>query len=584
MSQRVATLPVERTEDVFALRQSARAAAAAIGCEESEQVRVATALSELGRETLLHGGGASVNFFVEKDGALLVEVERFPAACLHTDSTVGGFAAAQKLIGSIDVRASDSVATLSFRIRRGPLRAPLEVTHRQLREVIRRTAAPHPLEELRLENRDLIVTLAELKAQQQQLVELNEELQETNRGVMAMYSQLAGELEETNRGVVALYAELDDKSARLHEASQAKTRFLASVSHELRSPVNSILGLARLLLDRAGGDITAEQEKQLSLITASSSELLRLVNDLLDLAKAESGRLQPEMAEVDLAEVLTELRASLRPFVRPEVELVFEIDNAPRIQTDRLLITQVLRNLIVNALKFTVQGTVRVSAARGAHDLAEITVSDTGIGIAPEDQPKVFEEFFQIRGPLQARHKGSGLGLPYARRVAQTLGGGIRLESTPGQGSTFTVQIPVRVEQAGRPAPAATPRPAFPAVLERVLVIDDDAAFRARLRGLLEGMAKEIREASGGLEGLSEMRRARPDVAFLDLRMPDLSGAEVLGEMNADITLRDIPVVIVTATELQGDLRLERSPAAMLSKMQIDRDMVEGAIAQVTSA
>lgn len=583
MSQRVAILPVDRTEDVFALRQSGRAAAAAIGCEESEQVRVATALSELGREALLHKAGASVNVFAEKDGALFVEIERFPAICVQTDSTVSGFSAAQKLIGPIQVATSGNLATLTFRIRRGPLRAPVHVTPGELREVIRHTAAPHPLEELRLENRDLIVTLGELKAQQQQLVDLNEELQETNRGVMAMYTQLAGELEETNRGVVALYAELDDKSARLHEASQAKSRFLASVSHELRSPVNSILGLARLLLERTGGEISVEQEKQLNLISASSSELLRLVNDLLDLAKAESGRLQPEMVDLDLAAVLTELRASLRPFVRPEVKLIFEIDNAPRIETDRLLITQVVRNLVVNALKFTTEGTVRVSAEPVANDLVEITVADTGIGIAPENQSKIFEEFFQVRGPLQSHYKGSGLGLPYARRVAQTLGGNIRLESAPGQGSTFTVQIPMRREQvAGGPGPS--PRPLAPALLERILVIDDDQAFRARMRGLLQGMAKEIREASCGVEGLGEMRRARPDVAFLDLRMPDLSGVEVLGEMNADTMLRDIPVVIVTASELHADLRLEGTSAAMLSKLQVDRDAVERAIAQVTGA
>lgn len=583
MSQRVASLPVDRTEDVFALRQSGRAAAAAIGCEESEQVRVATALSELGRETLLHGGGAVVNFFVEKTGTLFVEFERFPEVCLHADSFVSGFAAAEKLIGPIQIVSSGSVATLTFRIRRGQMRAPVQVTAHQLRDVILHTAAPRPLEELRLENRDLIVTLGELKAQQQQLVELNEELQETNRGVMAMYTQLAGELEETNRGVVALYAELDDKSALLHEASQAKSRFLASVSHELRSPVNSILGLGRLLLERAGGDITAEQEKQLNLMTASAAELLRLVNDLLDLAKAESGRLQPEITQIDLAAVLTDLRALLRPFARPEVELIFDVDNAPRVETDRLLITQIVRNLVVNALKFTVQGSVRVSAARAANDLVEISVADTGIGIAPENQPKIFEEFFQVRGPLQARHKGSGLGLPYAKRVAQTLGGGIRLESAPGQGSTFTVQIPLRREEVGAAVPPV-PRPVLPAVLDRILVIDDDEAFRARMRALLEGMAKEIREASGGVEGLGEMRRARPDVAFLDLRMPDLSGVDVLDEMKADTMLRDIPVVIVTATEFQADLRREGTPAAMLSKMQLDRDMVERAIAQVTGA
>lgn len=581
MSERIAVLPIDRTEDVFALRQSGRAACAAIGCENADQVRVATALSELGRETILHGGGASVNVFLESDNTLLVEIQGLPAACLQSDSTIGGFAAAQKLIGPIQVTTTGNCASLVFRIRRSALRPPAPIAAHQLRELIRHTAAPHPLEELRLENRDLIVTLGELKTQQQQLVELNEELKETNRGVMAMYTQLAGELEETNRGVVALYAELDDKSARLHEANQAKSRFLASVSHELRSPVNSILGLARLLLERGGDEVTPEQEKQLNLISASSSELLRLVNDLLDLAKAESGRLQPEIVPVDLAGVLAELRGSLRPFVRPEVELVFDIDDAPRVETDRLLITQVVRNLVVNALKFTVSGSVRVRAAPVPNDLVEITVADTGIGIAPEDQPKIFEEFFQVRGPLQAHHKGSGLGLPYARRVAQTLGGNIRLESVPGEGSTFTVQIPLRRERAAGTATPA-PRPALPAILQRILVIDDDEAFRVRMRGLLKGMAKEIREASCGVEGLGEMRRSRPDVAFLDLRMPDLSGAEVLGEMNADTLLRDIPVVIVTATDIQTGVRLEGAPAVMLSKLQIDRDTVERTIAQVT--
>lgn len=576
MNQPLASLPIDRAEDVFALRQSGRVAASVLGCEESEQVRVATALSELGRETVLHGGGGSVAFSIESDGALLVELKQFPMAGLRGDSQSSGLAAAQKLLETLTITQAQGGPTIAFRIRRGTSARLANVSERHLREAIRGATVPRPLDELRLENRDLIATLAEIRAQQEQLIQLNTELQETNRGIMAMYAELAGELEETNRGVVALYAELDDKSARVHEADQAKTRFLASVSHELRSPLNSIVGLTNLLLARDPMD--AAEHKQLSLIGASAAELLGLVNDLLDVAKAESGRLQVDIAQVDLGGVFGDLRATLRPLVRPEVSLKIDMDEIPAIQTDRLLLTQVVRNLATNALKFTLEGSVSVSARCAKNETIQIQVTDTGIGIGSEDQQKIFEEFFQVRGPLQAHHKGSGLGLPYARRVARTLGGDITLRSELGRGSTFTLWLPMR-----RGEPAFAPKPAFrPApdaqLLRLVVIIDDDEAFRRTLRGMLQGMAQQVLEAAGGSEGLAMMRRTPPDLAFLDLRMPDLSGAEVLEEMNVDASLRDIPVVIVTGAESDAQEQVLSRACALLSKTELNTEAIRRAL------
>jgi signal transduction histidine kinase len=581
MTQHLATLPIDRAEDVFALRQSGRVAASALGCDEPEQVRVATALSELGRESLFHGGGSAVTFSMESESTLLVEIRGYPSASLKTNAKFGGFAAAQKLLDDLRIVDLDGSKAITFRLR-FPSRRAAKIDPGQLAQALRRAAAPRPLEELRLDNRNLVATLTELKAQREQLVQLNAELQETNRGVLAMYSQLAGELEETNRGVVALYAELDDKSARVHDANQAKTRFLASVSHELRSPIISIVGLTRLLLNDEAESVPGERGKQLELISGSAAELLRLVNDLLDLAKAESGRLQPDVAEVNLSDVLLELRGSLRPFVSPSVSLVVDVAESSIVYTDRLLLTQVIRNLATNALKFTTQGTVHIRTRQTGEDAVQIEVADTGIGIAADDQPKVFQEFFQVRGPLQAQYKGSGLGLPYARRVAQTLGGDIFLRSEPGRGSTFTVWLPTR---RGEPAlPADHPAAALPEVrarLGRVLVIDDDPAFRTTLCRLLKGNAKDIVEASTGQEALISMRHRPPDVAFLDLRMPDLDGAEVLAAMGADATLRDIPVVIVTGTEVSvSDPALSRA-GALISKTQLNRDAITRALGQV---
>lgn len=576
MTARQETLPIKRPEDVFALRQRCRAASAVLGYDEADQVRFATALSELGRETLIHKSGASAVFEIHAGSGLTVQIDHFPREGFAKG---GGFDAASRLIG--DIRVTDEKAqTVTIVLHRGPASRAGKIDSAALQNAISPSSPHEPLEELRLENRDLIATLDELRERRDQLVQLNAELEETNRGVMAMYDQLAGELEETNRGVVALYAELDDKSARLNEASQAKTRFLASVSHELRSPVNSMLGLLRLISDPQGDTLSQEQRKQVSLMTNSSKELLTLVNALLDLARAESGRLEPEVASVDVEEIFSELRGSLRPLAREGVSLSFATPPGASIQTDRMLLMQVTRNLVTNALKFTASGSVSVTASFPTPYELEIAVQDTGIGIAPENQNKVFEEFFQVRGPLQLDQKGSGLGLPYAKRVVQELGGTLSLASTPGEGSTFNVVLPLQWQALL--SARETPQAEAPADLEvdTALIVDDDPGFRIALRGMLQGTARRILEAAGGREGLELMRKHRPDIAFIDLRMPDIDGADVLAEMSSDPDLRNIPGVIVTSTEIHAQsLGTLGSASALISKSHVNKDKLRSAVA-----
>jgi len=203
--------------------------------------------------------------------------------------------------------------------------------------------------------------------------------------------------------------------------------------------------LARRLLRDGGSDpLTPEQDRQVELIRGSAADLLSLVNDLLDLAKAEAGRLEPSWADVDLKAVFGQLRGTLRPLAtRPEVEFVVEEPAVTRLRSDEVLLAQVLRNLLTNAIKFTAAGSVRLSAARAGDDI-EFTVADTGAGIPPELQERIFEEFYQVPGSQAlSGGKGTGLGLPYARRLVGILGGALRVTSEPGVGSTFTVSLPV---------------------------------------------------------------------------------------------------------------------------------------------
>jgi signal transduction histidine kinase len=432
-------------QDIFAVRQLGREVARAVGMEQQDQTRLATALSEVSR--VLLGGGqvttAEVVFTAPPDGV--------PTLWVTVRSPVSGDAArlgpqlgqVGRLVDTMEVRDEDT-GTVVHMARRLPANAPKLTRERmdEIRTGLGEHVPGNPLDELNLQNQQLIAALDEVRAQRDELARLNAELEETNRGVMALYHQLSEELEETNRGVVALYAELDEKSVQLAAASEAKSRFLANVSHELRAPVTAIIGLGRLLTDEGSDQLTEDQQRQVGLIRTSAADLLSLVNDLLDLAKAEAGRIEPTWAEVDLKAVFGQLRGTLRPLAtRPEVDFRIDEPAVPTIYSDEVLLARVLRNLLTNALKFTAAGHVQLSVRRVDDDV-EFVVDDTGTGIPADLHERIFEEFFQVPGSRPISGKGTGLGLPYARRLAGILGGALRVTSTPGEGSTFTVRLP----------------------------------------------------------------------------------------------------------------------------------------------
>jgi signal transduction histidine kinase len=271
---------------------------------------------------------------------------------------------------------------------------------------------------------------------------------------------LQEELDETNRGVVALYAELDTQAQQLRQATELKSRFLAYMSHEFRTPISSIRSLTRLLIERVDGPLTEEQERQVRFIQSTAGEFADMVDDLLDLARVEAGRVEISPAWFEMVDLFSALRGMFKPVLtNPDVTLVFEEPaSSLRLYTDDKRLSQILRNFISNALKFTLKGEVRVSArAEGEHSVV-FSVADTGIGIAKEFHPAIFQDFAQIDSPVQKRLRGSGLGLSLSKRLAELLGGSVALDSDLGRGSVFTVTVPVRL-----PGPAEPVEPAEPA-------------------------------------------------------------------------------------------------------------------------
>ncbi|MBO3749872.1 response regulator [Streptosporangiaceae bacterium NEAU-GS5] len=530
-------------QDVFTVRRIGRVAAELAGLEAQDQIRVATALSEIGRELLAMASPAAVIFGLTP-GELVITFERDGGPPFQPSE---GVTLARRLMDDVRLDQGGGVITLVKRTSANRRRVSVADT----RAALARLAPVNALDELREQNRELAATLEEV-------LRLNTELQETNQGVVALYNQLSAEMEETNRGVVALYAELEDKSSQLREAAATRNRFWATVSHELRTPLNSIIGLVRLLIGQGGDPLADEQRHQIGLIGDSAETLLGLVGELLDMAKAESGRVDPQPTSVDTLELAEQLRLTMGPAAhsRAEVDIVIDVaEDARRVFVDETMLIRILRNLMSNALKFTDRGevrlTARLDAAAGGVVLA---VSDTGIGISDADHERVFEEFYQVPGPIQARARGTGLGLPYARRLAEAMGGTLELTSSLGDGTVATLRIPHHMG---------------PPEVERILVADDDEAFRAGAHRLLSDFAAHVDEAADGVAALELMTANPPDLVLLDLLMPRLDGGVLLQRMAEQDLLRDIPVVVVT---IAPDQAPEGFP--VLSKQGLRRDQL----------
>jgi signal transduction histidine kinase/CheY-like chemotaxis protein len=437
------TIRLRHERHVVHARQRTRDIAELLGFEHQEQIRLATAASELARNAFRYASNGTVEFLVRDTVPQLFIIS-------VTDSGPGianlsgildgkyvsrtglgkGLVGTKRLMDHWEIDTSPS----GTRIEAGkalPNSAQLVDTER-IRKIINDLAASgaiDPFDEVERQNQELLRTLAELRENQDKLAELNREL------------------EDTNRGVVALYAELDQNADDLRRVSNMKTSFLSNLSHEFRTPLNSITSLCHLLIDRVDGDLTPDQEKQVNFIRSSAIELSEFVDDLLDLAKVEAGKVDLKKRHFEVEDVFGALRGMLRPLLTGNsLELTFDAEpDLPPMYTDEGKLSQILRNFISNALKFTRRGYVRVSAHSVGNGFIEFRVADTGIGIAPEDRERIFEEFVQVENELQSKVKGTGLGLPLSKRLAAILEGNVSVESEVGIGSIFKVRLPIRL-------------------------------------------------------------------------------------------------------------------------------------------
>ena len=384
---------------------------------------------------------------------------------------------------------------------------------------------------------------------------------------------LLEELKASNAELARRTSDLEDKARQLALVSRYKSQFLANMSHELRTPLNSVLILARLMGDNAKGKQDTEQEAYASTIYSSGQDLLALINQILDLSRIESGKLQIETRPLVLSEMWTELERMFRPTLAQGIE--FTVTIAPQVPemllTDPQRIRQVLKNLLSNAFKFTRQGRVELSirlepggagfhapALCAASQVLAFAVSDTGIGIPLDKQELVFEAFQQADPSTSRTFGGTGLGLTISRELARLLGGEIRLRSAPGDGSTFTLYVPARFPAPGQLATPKTERarPVDTAGLRgrKVLLVDDDAHNLFAVTSLLERYGIRVLAAHGARECFDLLdANGDVDLILMDVMMPEIDGLEATRRIRQRTELASLPIIALTAKALPGD-------------------------------
>ncbi|SIR08440.1 multi-sensor hybrid histidine kinase [Janthinobacterium sp. TND4EL3] len=444
-------------------------------------------------------------------------------------------------------------------------------------------------EELEVQQEELRTANEELGEQSRVLEQSQAHLEEQKAALEQSNEQLAVQalsLDQKNMAIVQAHAQLEARAEELQRASRYKSEFLANMSHELRTPLNSSLILSKLLSDNSGGNLTPEQVTFAQTIYSAGNDLLTLINDILDISKVEAGKLELTPEAVPFEELLSSMKMLFGAQAQQK-KLVFDVklapDAPPSFVSDRQRLEQILKNLLSNAIKFTDAGTVALHVSTDGAGNVRFQVQDTGIGIAEDQQHKIFDAFHQADGTTSRRYGGTGLGLSISRDLAALLGGSIELASTPGQGSTFTLvlpqSMPERPAEAAPAAPSAAPQPpsrtaaapkAAPAAKpvplptfrddrdsapagktgqRSVLVIEDEPSFAGILFDLAHEMQYRCLVAHGADEGLRLAEEFLPDAILLDMGLPDRPGLLVLQQLKENPLTRHIPVHIVSGND-----------------------------------
>ncbi len=447
-----------------------------------------------------------------------------------------------------------------------------------------------------------------LQSQAEELRVSNEELEERSQALQRTREDVQKQNEELRKQQSAIEisrAELEEKARELAVSSKYKSEFLANMSHELRTPLNSMLILAGNLCENPEGNLTDRQQESIDIIRSGGQDLLRIINDILDLSKVEAGKLSVEVAPASLGALVTSLRKQFEPVAaRDGLELRFHLDpSAPRsILSDVQRVEQILKNLLSNALKFTAKGSVDLSIADATGDprlrgelrfekAVALAVRDTGVGIPEDKCAAIFEAFQQADGSTSRKYGGTGLGLAISRQLAELLGGEIHLQSSEGKGSTFTLFLPVAIDGARdgrsatgtaeapreerlvsqRPQPmpsVSAPRnpsvernpdavrngsPAAPPQRPTLLVVEDDPVFREMLATLVRDRGYDALTTGSGKEAILLAQRVLPKGIVLDLGLPDIDGMSVLEQLKDNLETRHIPVHVISGHDCRPD-------------------------------